>query len=792
MRVFVLLLLGLVWGWSEPCHAEIFIEQVFPPCVRRGQTTRITLVGSELRDATALWTTLPANKIKSEWVNSDETRVTFAVEIPSDTRPGLYGLRVATPSGLSNVHLFAVDDLPIVMESETAAAKAKPGEGRPSNNSVEKAQAVTIPAVVVGTSPASDIDCYAIEVTAGQRVSFEVVGNRLGKAFDPLVKIFDGKGRTVIERDNDVGLFFDSRFEHTFKKGGRYFVQLTDTRYHGSQHWTYMLRMGRFPAARVAIPSTVQVGKRVVLHFPELGSSPKEFDVPAKPQGDRFFFGLRRDGDEGSAWFPLSVSQLTNAMESEPNNKQISATRVTVPCNLHGLIDRPGDEDWFVMELRKGDRLVFRSETQTIGSPADVELVLFGPEKKELRRSDDSSFDDAKFTLTVPADGEYRLQVNEVVRKGGPAYAYRVEVQRRQPALQLTSEAGRLAIPRGTWQPLPLTLSRTDFGGAVTLSLVGAPKGMTLRDKTIPAGENAITNALLVDPSTPEGVYTVQVTATGQVTASGTAGETRVQTLAQTFPLIDRNPIGRGPHGEAFELREDQRRLPPSLLDRIAVVVLPESPFDFEIVPELVTLPRYGHTTFPIQTKFRQDFAGPVSFVPRGGTLESNRLQKPTVTTEISTATSERTLLNAKLSSGVNTPLTRHRVTVTGTAIHNGRTIHLTRTFELETKIAFSPAAEPSQLTLSPGETVMLKIAANRIPPYDGPLAVTPVAPDGLVFPNNIEFAARQTYATVELKVAPDIKPGKYTVKLPASARIGKFSERNDRGKLEVIVKKKE
>jgi len=440
-----LVLLGLVWGWSDSCNAEIFIEHVFPPCVQPGQTTHITLVGAELQDATALWTTLPADSVKSQWVSSDEAGVTFAVEITGDARPGLYGLRVATPSGLSNVHLFAVDDLPIVVERETAGAKTGTAATGPSNNSLDRAQAIALPAVVVGTSPASDIDCYAIEVIAGQRVSFEVVGNRLGKAFDPLVKIFDANGRSVIERDNDVGLFFDSRFEHTFKKGGRHYVRLTDTRYHGSRHWTYMLRMGRFPAARVAIPSTVQAGKHTVLHFPELGMGRKEFDVPAKLHGDRFFFGLRRDGDEGSAWFPLSVSRLTNAMESEPNNKQTSATPATVPCNLHGLIDGPGDEDWFVMDLRKGDRFVFRSETQTIGSPADLELVLFGPDKKELQRSDDSSFDDAKFALTAPADGKYHLQVSEVVRKGGPAYAYRVEVQRRQPRRIAYSLAAHLS-----------------------------------------------------------------------------------------------------------------------------------------------------------------------------------------------------------------------------------------------------------------------------------------------------------------------------------------------------------
>src|SRR5258707_429152 len=83
------------------------------------------------------------------------------------------------------------------------------------------------------------------------------LGKALGKDVDPLLTIRDAKGRFVAEGDNDPGLYFDCRFEHTFTAAGTYVVAVRDARFHGSEHGFYVLRMGRFPAARVAVPAAV-------------------------------------------------------------------------------------------------------------------------------------------------------------------------------------------------------------------------------------------------------------------------------------------------------------------------------------------------------------------------------------------------------------------------------------------------------------------------------------------------------------------------------------------------------
>ena len=773
-------------GWAlllllvlpQMAGAQAFVERVYPPSLERGRVSRIVVVGKHLQGATALWTSL-GKQIQSQPAGvSTGTEALFDVYVPDTSPLGLYGLRLATRDGLSNVHLFAIDDLPPRLEQEYQA-------NGPTNNARTKAQPVELPAALAGSCGPTDIDCFAIQVEAGQRISFEVVGSRLGKAFDPVLTILTEEGRFVTERDNDVGLFFDCRFEHRFTKAGRYIVQLRDSRYHGSHHWTYVLRMGRFPTARVALPSTLKQGADAKVRFPQLGGPAQTVNVRTR-LGDRFFFGLRRSDDDGSAWLPMEFSTLRNQIEQEPNGTPEQGTLAQVPVNLHGVIDRANDVDYFSLQLKKGQKLKLRSETRGMGSPADLELAIYNAKGEQLRQVDDSGFEDATFSFTAPADGRYQLRVVDVVGQGGSAYAYRIEIRERQPAIKLQSEIGRIAIPQGTWQPLLLQLSRVDYQGPVALALVGAPEGLHLREATIEAKAKQLVARLEVDASVPTGVYTLQVTGTVE------HKDKTLLAIARTQPLVDRVPTGRGPHGEPFELREDQRRLPPSLTDRIAVVVLPAAPFDFTLPDAEIILPRYVHNDFRIETTRKPEFGGPITFVARGGQLEEDRLVPPRILSKIPAATVENTAVTARLTSGVNTATTRHRVTITATAKQGQRTIHLTRTFELDTRVGFQPSAEPKKVELLAGEKAKIKLHANRLTPFDGPLTVKLSKVKGIQIPASINLAQGEKTVEITLETARDLKPGNYKVSLSGEAKIAKFAEQSGGGQIEITVKQLE
>src|SRR5262249_26737764 len=150
----------------------------------------------------------------------------------------------------ANACLMLVDDLPV----------------RPAPSATEK---IALPGALWGRFREAIIDRFDIDVAAGQCVSFEAVANRLGKDVDPLVTSRDAAGKIVAERDNDSGLGFDCRFEHTFAKAGSFRVEMRDARYHGSEHGFFVLRMGKFPAARVGFPAAIRVGSATQISLPE-------------------------------------------------------------------------------------------------------------------------------------------------------------------------------------------------------------------------------------------------------------------------------------------------------------------------------------------------------------------------------------------------------------------------------------------------------------------------------------------------------------------------------------------
>ena len=770
------LIVGLLGPGTSPCFAQSYVERVEPASVVRGEVTRVTIHGSRLQFATGLWTSTPGDRVQATRVGVSESgRAVFDVKVAPETPLGFHGLRLATESGLSNAHIFLVDEIATVPEEEMQVPKG--------TSPLRAPQVVELPVAIDGTCTAEDVDLFAFDAKAGQEVTFEVVGSRLGKGIDPLVTIRDADGRVLVEKDNDVGLFFDLRFTHKFPTAGRFSVEVRDSRFRGSQHWGYVLRMGRFPAARVAVPATVVPGVATTLTFPQLGilKNPGLGRVTAgEGIAGSLMYALKRPGDDLSAWLPLRISRLAGTVETEPNDKPQQARAATVPGVLHGVLGKPGDLDHFRVTLKKGLLYQLAAETHTIGSPADIELVLLDAAGKEVSRADDSGRDEARMNISPPADGDYTLVVGELVNWGGPEFAYAIRFQPRPPSLSLSSGVTRIALPQGTRQPLPLSLGQTAVKGDVTLKLLGAPKGVSMKIGEV-KGAGEIDNYLFCDASTPAGFYTLQVQAVLKSNAEITA-------LASTRPLIDRVPTGQGPHGEPFELREDQRRLPPSLTERIALLVLPASPFDFEVVKPLVTLPRYQTTSFQVKTTRVAGFESPIRFVARGGELEQDRLRKPRVSSEFDEATVKKPVATGKFQSYVNTKTQRQRVALTGTVVQDGRELSLTRTFDLEIVIAFRPGPVRKQVSLAAGSAIGVKLRPNRLAPFDGPVMLSIGQVKGLEMPGTVTVPEGVEEIEIKLKAAADLKPGTYKVSLSGIARVERFQESAGGEGFEVVV----
>ena len=216
----------------RPAHGvalDNHVESIAPPLVERGKTTRVTFTGRDLGAALDLWHSLPAGVLKAMPVESKADRIVMDITVAADAPVGVCGVRIATKDGLTNACLLMVEDLPVKTTRNPVSA-LETGFLEPKNP-VSKAETgiLDLPTSVWGTFREGTVDRYRLEVKAGERISFEVVSNRLGKNADPVLVIRDAAGKSVAERDNDPGLYFDLRFEHRFEAAGTYSVEVRNS-----------------------------------------------------------------------------------------------------------------------------------------------------------------------------------------------------------------------------------------------------------------------------------------------------------------------------------------------------------------------------------------------------------------------------------------------------------------------------------------------------------------------------------------------------------------------------------
>ena len=120
----------------------------------------------------------------------------------------------------------------------------------------------------------------------------------------------------------------------------------------------------------------------------------------------------------------LSADFLRQIIESEPNNDTNHAQRVELPASIHGVIREAAESDFFRLNARKDQRLIFDVYAFRAGSPLDSSLALLDASGKELVRSEDVNGLDSLIDFTVPEDGEYFLQLRDFRYQGGKDFKY--------------------------------------------------------------------------------------------------------------------------------------------------------------------------------------------------------------------------------------------------------------------------------------------------------------------------------------------------------------------------------
>lgn len=754
---------------EQPVISQTFIEHLDPPVVQRGKTNRIRIHGNRSGAPQGLWTTLPGSMLKPHFIDTEFSGYEADLAVPAEAPLGIYGLRLATASGLSNVHLFVVEELPVIRRGESGPS----GEPQP----------LDLPVCVTSAVRPASVDRYEISVAAGQTVSFEVVGNRLGKDFDPLIQIRNQNGKLIAECDNSGGMLFDCRFQHQFQSQGRYFVEVRDARFDGNLSWHYLLRMGDFPGVRVALPSSIRPGETNLLSFPQESSWQLPLTVARDAAVGLAYFEVRRSPEQSPAWIPLTVTELTAQVEREPNNSGKDATPVSAIGALNGVLGEPGDVDVFAFELTQGQKLFFQGVTRLIGSPADLELVVLDPDLREVRRQDDVDLDEASFAFTAGKAGTHYVRVSDMSADGGDDFAYRVDITKGGPRIELLAETSDFTVPRGSYQPLPIKVIRHDFKGEIQLQLTGAPPGIRLEPTLIPADVSEFVARIVCQQEEADGLYQLQI-----VGSAIAEDATTLQTLVQTKPLVDRQL--KNVDLIPYALREDQRLLPPSVTNQLALMITAPAPFELSLPDRVVKLTRYQTVDFPIVISRTEGFGKPLQFTVKGGQIGDEKEERNQVYARFEPATSDKTSTSGRFYNRILTNLNKHRVELTGRGEYQGYHVNLVRTFTLEVQSAFQPTYDPPQISIEPGGTARIKLLANRVPTYQGEVTFTLGPQSGFQFPESVIIPKDQASTEIEIKAATTLNPGRQNIRAQVAGFVGKYEESFNAPNIEIEVKK--
>ena len=174
-----------------------------------------------------------------------------------------------------------------------------------------------------------------------------------------------------------------------------------------------------------------------------------------------------------------------------------------LPIIVNGRIDRPGDSDRFEFKAHAGEQIVAEVLARRLDSPLDSVLTLIDSSGKILARNDDrpdlraginTHHADSYIMQKIPADGTYRIVLEDAARGGGEAFGYRLRVGPPRPDFVLRVVPSSLALQSNGEAPLTVHAIRLDgFIGRIEVRLAAPPAGLEAPPVMLAAGQAQVT-----------------------------------------------------------------------------------------------------------------------------------------------------------------------------------------------------------------------------------------------------------------------------------------------------------
>lgn len=573
------------------------LNLLLPTGAARGQEVAVRCYGRGLKDVESVVWHRAGIEVR-EIVPERDDRVLLRLFVAADCELGTYLFALHTARGITRSKAFRVGPLPSVAEAREHGTR-------------ETAQRIDLGVTVDGRILPEQVDWYAFDVGAGQIVRAEAEGVRLGLYdLDLQIEVFDPSGAMILRSDDSALGRADPIAAFAAEAAGTYALAVRDVAWRGSSYGAYRLHVGTFARPVGLVPAGGRPGQEVeVTLVGDLAPAAATLTLPTRPGLHEVFPVVAGAGPVPT---PVRV-----AVDDRPGFVEGEAPAGTPgpPCAFHGVIAAAGEEDRFAFAAKKGGRLEIRALARALRSPLDPVLVVRDEEGKALTSNDDGIGLDGRVRFTPPADGTYFACVFDHLRRGGPAYFYRLEVG-TVPSAASTREAvpGRraedfgIAVPRGGRSATVIQVRGLDTRRGATLGFESLPAGVTVAPAGIPAGGSVVPVVFSAAPEAELGA--------GLATPTAVVGDEPAAIAHEhAFPIL------RVRNNQTYESRA-VRALPVVVTEKMSFSVHADAPG--------VPLVRSGRLALPVRVDRADGFRGTVTvralWLPPGVSASTMRL----------------------------------------------------------------------------------------------------------------------------------------------------------------------
>lgn len=482
------------------------LTSIFPSGGQSGGKVEVTLTGQDLDGVDRLWFSHPG--ISAAATSSVGK---FLITVDASVPPGLYDVRAVGLFGISNPRSFEVCSGSVV-------------QSKAGNTSADAAVELSVGSSAYGVCEANADHFYRVPTNGLSRLVIDVSAAALDSKMEPITVVSDAAGHELGRSHSDGDpIRIDS------PPDGSCFIRIHDLLYRGGAEFFYRVR-----ATGDDVPRPGESGS------------------------------LRWPFPPAATFLPSLPAQCEAADGQEVPGGQ-KATRIEVPCEIHGLFRSArqrdsytfsaaaGSVDWIeIISHRLGQDtspffLVQRADRD--GKWLDLQEVYPAPAAVAVPEFSLATRDPV-YRLEAKEAGTYRLLVRDLFARdrGGHPAPYELVIRHETPDFQLVAvpesplpgPADSKDVPvwttllrRGGTAPIRVIVLRRDgFSGPITLHVDGLPPDVIAGPAIIPEGASTATIVLQAGENAHQWVGPITISGVGHTAAGDFSRVARAGTVS--------------------------------------------------------------------------------------------------------------------------------------------------------------------------------------------------------------------------------------------------------------------